>query len=119
MMATMASKTVRVLDIPLSTNLSEFHDLAKRLSSKNPEHWFSAHWFSGRRLGEDNPIVSLFPQYDGLVGTISLPSRWHKLEALTKHGTKWTFDDKFNNVTVLSCPSEPALEYEPLLLNSS
>jgi hypothetical protein len=54
--------------------------------------------------------TSFAQQFDGYVGTITLPSEKHKVEALETHATEWRFDDIFNGVTVLFSPPEPDIE---------
>jgi hypothetical protein len=110
-MATVSSRTVRVLEIPQEVEESEFLAVARRLSSKDIE----GGWLSKLQPGDENPVTSFATQYDGHVGTISLPSEKHKVEALDNHATYWRFDDKFNGVTVLVSPPEPDVEYAALL----
>jgi hypothetical protein len=109
-MATVSSRTVRVLEIPQEVEESEFLAVARHLSSKD----VGGGWLSKAQPGDENPETSFATQYDGYVGTISLPSEKHKLEALDKHATNWRFDDKFNGVTVLASPPEPDVEYVAL-----
>lgn len=110
-MASVSSKTVRVLEIPQEVEKSEFLAAARRLSSKD----FEGGWLSKVQPGDENPVTSFARQYDGHVGTITLPSEKHKVEALDNHATDWRFDDKFNGVTVLFSPQEPDVEYTALL----
>jgi hypothetical protein len=106
-MAKVASRTIRVLEIPQVVEKSEFLAVARDLSSKE----FGAGWLSKFEPGDDNPVTSFAPQYDGYCGTITLPSEKHKAEALEKHTKEWRFDDEFNGVTVLFSPSDPDIEY--------
>lgn len=100
-------RTVRVLEIPPEVEKNEFLRIAKGLSLKDVR----GGWISKVLQGDDNPITSFATQFDGHVGTITLPSKKHKIEALTNHGTKWRFDDLFNGVTILFSPPEPDIEY--------
>ncbi|OBT68576.1 hypothetical protein VE03_01776 [Pseudogymnoascus sp. 23342-1-I1] len=99
-MATVSTRTVRVLEIPKEVDESEFLAVARSLSSKDVE----GGWLSKVQHGDANPVISFATQYDGHVGTISLPSEKHKVRALDHHATYWRFDDKFNGVTVLVSP---------------
>jgi hypothetical protein len=113
-MAKLSSTTVRVLEIPQEVEESEFLAVAKRLSSKDLE----GGWLSKAQHRDENPVTSFATQYDGHVGTITLPSEKHKAEALGGHATDWRFDDKFNGVTVLFSPPEPDVEYIPLFTHA-
>jgi hypothetical protein len=106
-MAKVSSKTVRVTEISPSITQPEFLAIAKGLASEPIE----AGWFSAATPGHDNPVISLASQFEGQVGTISLPSEKHKTRALISHGSEWRVDDKFNGVTVLYSPANPDLEY--------
>lgn len=113
-MATVTSRTVRVLGIPQEVKEGEFLAVARSLSSKDVGGWLSR-----VQTGDENPAISFATQYDGHVGTISLPSEKHKVKALDNHATYWRFDDKFNGVTVLVSPLQPDVEYDALLVACS
>lgn len=106
-MAKVASRTVRVTDIPLDVDQSDFYTYAQHLSSMGVNRRI----FPSARHTFPNPTVTFAPQFDGHVGTITLPSEKHKLAALRDKNTQWRLDDVFHGVTVLSCPEEPDLEY--------
>jgi hypothetical protein len=110
-MAKVSSRTVRVLEIPEEVEKSEFLAVARRLSSKD----VGGGWLSKVQPGDEKPVTSFAQQFDGHVGTITLPSQMHKAEALENHATEWRFDDIFNGVTVLFSPPEPDIEYVHLL----
>jgi hypothetical protein len=115
-MAKVASQTVRVTDISLDVDEKDFHEYAQHLSSKNVNRGM----FSSTTHGSPNPRVTFTPQFDGHVGTITLPSEKHKLAAMRDNNTQWRLDDVFHGVTVLSCPEEPDLEYvSPSLKNKN
>jgi hypothetical protein len=105
-MAKVSSRTVRVLEIPQEANKNDFLSVARRLSSKD----VGGGWFSKVQPGDEKPVTSFAQQFDGHVGTITLPSQMHKAEALENHATEWRFDDIFNGVTVLFSPPEPDIE---------
>jgi hypothetical protein len=107
LMAKVSSRTVRVLEIPQEVEKSDFLAVAKRLSSKD----VGGGWLSKVQPGDEKPVTSFAQQFEGHVGTITLPSEKHKVEALENHGTEWRFDDIFNGVTVLFSPPEPDIEY--------
>lgn len=106
-MAKVSSNSLRVTNIPPQTDKATFIEFAKQYSSKTIERG----WLSPSVNGSDNPTVSLSPQFDGHVGTITLPSKEHKEAALKNNDTKWRLDDVFNGITVLSSPKEPDIEY--------
>lgn len=108
-MAKVSSRTVRVLEIPQDVERDEFLAIARRLSSKE----VGGGWLSKVRRGNEKPVISFAPQFDGCAGTITLPSENHKAEALANHSTEWRFDDVFNGITVLYSPAEPDIEYNP------
>ena len=110
-MAKVSAKTVRVLEIPQEAEKGAFLSIARRLSAKD----VGGGWLSKVQLGDEKPVTSFARQFDGHVGTITLPSEKHKAEALETHGTEWRFDDIFNGVTVLYSPPEPDIEYVRLL----
>jgi hypothetical protein len=106
-MAKVSSKTVRILEIPQEVEQSEFHLVAKHLSSKS----IGGGWFRSNTPGDENPRTSFASQFEGHVATITLNSEKHKTEVLRYHGTKWRFDDKFDGATVLYSPQDPDIEY--------
>lgn len=110
-MATVSKKTIRVLEISQEVEEDEFLAVARRLTSEAVK----GGWFSRVQTGNEDPVTSFATQYDGHVGTISLPSEKHKVKALDTHATCWRFDDKFNGVTVLASPLQPDIEYVVLL----
>ena len=108
-MAKVSSRTVRVLEIPLETEKSDFLKLAGDLSSKVVGSGWAPPWSTPAT--DEKPVTSFAPQYDGYCGTITLPTEKHKSDALENHATVWRFDDVFNGVTVLYCSLEPEIEY--------
>ena len=94
--------------IPPKADKAAFIELAIQYSSKT----INKGWLSYSVNGSDNPSVSLSPQFDGYVGTITLPSKEHKESAMKNNDTEWRLDDVFNGVTVLYSPEEPDLEYK-------
>ena len=109
-MVAKTTKTVRVTEIPLTVKHDEFAAVAERLSTslrKKGTHSSSA------AVKEWVPPVSLCVQAGRQaqqVGTITLPSSKHRQAALIPHESGWTFDDTFEGVTVLSCPTISDLE---------
>jgi hypothetical protein len=59
------------------------------------------------------PIVSLAPQGDSQIGTITFPTEKSKKRALSSLNlTAWRSDDVFNGLTVLYTAPEPDLEFD-------
>jgi hypothetical protein len=114
-MARGSSRTVRVTEIPSQIEPSEFLTVAKRLASTS----IDGGWFSSPTLGDDKPVISCASQFDGYVGTITLPSEKHKTQALASHDTQWRFDDRFDGITVLCSPTDADIEYDCACLPSA
>ncbi len=106
-MAKVTSRTIRVTDIPLDVNEKDFLKYAQHLGSKSIDRGL----FSSTVQGNPSPTITFSPQFDGHIGTITLPSEKHKIVALKNNNTQWRLDDIFNGVTILFCPKEPDLEY--------
>jgi len=108
-MAKPSSKTVRVRGIPSQIDYAEFLGVAQRLASNTIDgRWLP--WPSSTRPGDNNPIISFASQWGEHIGTISLPSEEHKELAMTHHGSQWTFDDKFDGITILKSPEDSDLD---------
>ena len=103
----MASRTIRVTEIAREVDEWTFLEVAERLSSRDIRRG----WFPSAIPGSTNPVNSFAPQFEGSVGTITLPSERHKTKALKNNDTGWIFDDGFNEMTVLySSADEPDIE---------
>lgn len=105
-MVKVASRTVRVTGIPRDVGEKAFREVAERLCSKT----IKTGVFSTAIPGYNNPVSSFASQFEGNVGTITLPSEKHKDEALGCRGIPWKLDDKFDGLTILCSPHEPDLE---------
>ena len=106
-MAKVASRTVRVTEIPQGTSQEEFRGVVTKLNSRT----IGGGPFTTSRHGNSELKFSLATQGDELIGTITLPSEKHKTDALKTHGTKWRLDETFDALTCLFSPREPDLEY--------
>jgi hypothetical protein len=105
-MAKVASRTVRVTEIPQGTSLEEFRGVVTKLNLRRIGGPFTT-----SRHGNSELKFSLATQGDELIGTITLPSEKHKTDALKNHGTEWRLDERFDALTCLFSPREPDLEY--------
>jgi hypothetical protein len=107
-MTTVSSRSVRVTNIPPEVDETQFVEAANILSEQS----ISAGLFSSGSQCKSHvkQSTSFASQFESFVGTITLPSEKHKITALKSHDTEWTFDDKFNGITVLKCPKEPDVE---------
>lgn len=106
-----SSTAVRVTEIPREINEEDLQEVAQRLCEpRGRKSSFCSSLLLGSLPLKASPVISLAPQFEGKIGTITFPSKRLKRRALKDHGTKWVLSDQFNGLTVLYSAVEPDLE---------
>jgi hypothetical protein len=102
--------SVRVIEIPREIKEEDLKEVAQCLCEPRGSRSSFCSALLGSLPLKASPVISLAPQFEGKIGTITFPSEKLKRRALKDHKTEWVLSDQFNGLTVLYSAVEPDLE---------
>jgi hypothetical protein len=102
--------SVRVIEIPRDIKEEDLKEVAQRLCEPRGSRSSFCSSLLGSLPLRASPVISLAPQFESKIGTITFPSEKLKRRALKDHETEWVLSDQFNGLTVLYSAVEPDLE---------
>ena len=110
-MATTSARTIRIRGIPEDVTTVAFHETCDQWSqwSAASAKWSNVSWAAFRNPPAGRPVRTSLAIQDGhKTGTLTFNTEDAKARILAEEcPEKWTVDDKFDGLTVLSAPEKP------------